>query len=95
MSNTQKEKKSFLIFKKNSDMQTVSVVTFFFVIAVVAYQIIAGLIGGNGVQFPSFLYPSNIFNVMAQVTAVGIMALGMTIVMLAGGIDLSVWWPSS
>ena len=90
MSNTQKEKKSFLIFKKNSDMQTVSVVTFFFAIAVVAYQIIAGLAAGNGVQFPSFLYPSNIFNVMAQVTAVGIMALGMTIVMLAGGIDLSV-----
>lgn len=90
MSNTQKEKKSFLIFKKNSDMQTVSVVTFFFVIAVVAYQLIAGLAGGNGLQFPSFLYPSNIFNVMAQVTAVGIMALGMTIVMLAGGIDLSV-----
>ena len=90
MSNTQKEKKSFLIFKKNSDMQTVSVVTFFFAIAVVAYQIIAGLAAGNGVQFPSFLYPSNIFNVLAQVTAVGIMALGMTIVMLAGGIDLSV-----
>lgn len=85
-----KEKKSFLIFKKNSDMQTVSVVTFFFVIAVVAYQLIMGLIGGNGLQFPSFLYPSNIFNVLAQVTAVGIMALGMTVVMLAGGIDLSV-----
>lgn len=90
MSNTQKEKKSFLIFKKNSDMQTVSVVTFFFAVAVVIYQIIAGLAAGNGVQFPSFLFPSNIFNVLGQVTSVGIMALGMTIVMLAGGIDLSV-----
>ena len=90
MSNTQKEKKSFLIFKKNSDMQTVSVVTFFFAIAVVIYQIIASLAAGNGVQFPSFLFPSNIFNVLGQVTSVGIMALGMTIVMLAGGIDLSV-----
>jgi len=91
MSNSkQKAKKSFLIFKKNSDMQTVSVVTFFFVIAVLLYQLIAGFAAGNGLQYPSFIYPSNIFNVMGQVTAVGIMALGMTVVMVCGGIDLSV-----
>lgn len=91
MSNSQqKEKKSFLIFKKNSDMQTVSVVTFFFVIAVLLYQLVSGLVSGNGLQFPSFIYPSNIFNIMQQVSAVGIMALGMTVVMICGGIDLSV-----
>jgi cation:H+ antiporter len=65
MSNSkQKEKKSFLIFKKNSDMQTVSVVTFFFVVAVLLFQLIAGLAGGNGLQYPSFIYPSNIFNIL-------------------------------
>ena len=85
-----KSDKSFLIFKKNSDMQTVSVVTFFFVIAVVLYQLIVGLVNGQGLMYPSFLYPSNIFNIMSQVTAVGIMALGMTTIMLCGGIDLSV-----
>ena len=88
--NSKKSEKSFLFFKKNSDLQTVSIVMFFLVVAVVLFQIITGLINGKGLQYPSFIYPSNIFNILAQVTAVGIMSMGMTTVMLCGGIDLSV-----
>jgi len=38
----------------------------------------------------SFLTVSNLLNVLDQVTVLGIMALGMTLVILIGGIDLSV-----
>ncbi|WP_322843468.1 ABC transporter permease [Pseudomonas sp. B33.4] len=38
----------------------------------------------------SFLTLSNLLNVLDQVTVLGIMALGMTLVILIGGIDLSV-----
>lgn len=37
-----------------------------------------------------FLTPDNIFNILRQVSIVGITAVGMTFVMLTGGIDLSV-----
>ena len=36
-----------------------------------------------------FLSSSNIFNVLRQVSIVGIIAVGMTFIMLTGGIDLS------
>lgn len=85
-----REKKSFLVFKKNSDLQTVVIVTVFFVIAVLIYQIITGFSTKGGLVYPSFIYPSNILNILQQVTSVGIMAMGMSMVMLCGGIDLSI-----
>lgn len=39
---------------------------------------------------PRFLSPVNLFNVMRQVSIVGLLALGMTFVILTAGIDLSV-----
>lgn len=36
-----------------------------------------------------FLLPDNIFNILRQVSIVGIISVGMTFVMIAGGIDLS------
>lgn len=36
-----------------------------------------------------FLLPNNIFNILRQVSIVGIISVGMTFVMLTGGIDLS------
>ena len=39
---------------------------------------------------PVFLSPNNIFNVLAQTSIFGIMALGMTFVIVSRGIDLSV-----
>ncbi len=39
---------------------------------------------------PAFISPVNIFNVLRQVSIYGLLALGMTFVILTGGIDLSV-----
>jgi ribose/xylose/arabinose/galactoside ABC-type transport system permease subunit len=39
---------------------------------------------------PNFFSPRNLFNVMKQVSITGIIAIGMTFVILTGGIDLSV-----
>ena len=39
---------------------------------------------------PAFVSPINIFNVLRQVSIVGLLALGMTFVILTAGIDLSV-----
>ncbi len=39
---------------------------------------------------PSFLSVRNLLNVLDQITVLGIMALGMTAVIIIGGIDLSV-----
>lgn len=38
---------------------------------------------------PNFLRPTNIFNVLTQVSIFGIMSLGLTIVIISKGIDLS------
>ncbi|TIU91083.1 MAG: ABC transporter permease, partial [Mesorhizobium sp.] len=39
---------------------------------------------------PSFIDPINIFNIMRQISITGLIALGMTFVILTAGIDLSV-----
>src|SRR6056297_418845 len=39
---------------------------------------------------PYFLKPQNLINIMRQVSYTGIMALGMTFVIITAGIDLSV-----
>lgn len=39
---------------------------------------------------PAFLKPTNIFNILRQTSINGIIAIGMTLVILTGGIDLSV-----
>ncbi len=39
---------------------------------------------------PAFLKPINIFNVLRQVSIYGLLAIGMTFVILTGGIDLSI-----
>jgi ribose transport system permease protein len=42
------------------------------------------------VLYPGFLARDNIFNILTQNVQVGLIALGMTFVMIAGGFDLSV-----
>jgi galactofuranose transport system permease protein len=41
-------------------------------------------------RYETFLTPENLFNVLRQYSMIGLMALGMTFVILTGGIDLSV-----
>jgi len=57
-----------------------------FVIIITFVQAISLMPG----QYPTMVAPANFTNVFAQVSAVGIMAMGMAMVMIAGGIDLSV-----
>jgi ribose transport system permease protein len=42
------------------------------------------------ILYPGFLARQNIFNILSQNSQVGLIALGMTFVMIAGGFDLSV-----
>jgi ribose transport system permease protein len=42
------------------------------------------------ILYPGFLARDNIFNILSQNAQVGLIALGMTFVMIAGGFDLSV-----
>jgi len=41
-------------------------------------------------RYPAFATPENLFNVVRQNSMLGLVALGMTLVILSGGIDLSV-----
>lgn len=41
-------------------------------------------------RWPTFLKPANLLNIADQITVTAILAIGMTIVVIAGGIDLSV-----
>jgi ribose transport system permease protein len=42
------------------------------------------------ILYPAFLNPANIGNILAQNAAVGLIAIGMTFVIISGGFDLSV-----
>jgi ribose/xylose/arabinose/galactoside ABC-type transport system permease subunit len=52
--------------------------------------LLAFLIVLFGVLNPVFVSPQNLLNILDQVSIIGIIALGMTLVILTGGIDLSV-----
>ena len=42
-----------------------------------------------GIAAPRFLRPENLFNILRNTSIVGVIALGMTFVIIGGGIDLS------
>ncbi len=48
------------------------------------------LVGVSQYLYPRFLDPQNIKNILSQNAPVGIIAVGMTFVMITGGFDLSV-----
>src|SRR6202451_30185 len=48
------------------------------------------LMGAFAVGEPRFLTPLNLFNVLRQVSIYGLLAVGMTFVILTAGIDLSI-----
>lgn len=52
--------------------------------ALIAIIIVSAAVSGN------FLTPTNISNVLVRASVVGVVSIGMTIVLLVGGIDLSV-----
>ena len=54
------------------------------------YVIFAAVLIYYGVQVPTFLMPESLANIVKQSSFIGIAAIGMTFVLLTGGIDLSV-----
>lgn len=52
--------------------------------------VLVGLVALASVLYPGFLAPDNLRDLLLQNTAVGIVALGMTFVIISGGFDLSV-----
>src|SRR5438093_1326908 len=59
--------------------------------AVIAvYATLALLLSGAAIQSPTFRGADNIFDVLRQSVVLGIVSVGQTLVILAGGIDLSV-----
>lgn len=75
-------------FKRFKGHENLTVFSIFvgFVIVIVILQ----LIMWGGQKFPTFITPVNLLNILQQVGVPGIVAVGMTIVMISGGIDLSV-----
>lgn len=55
-----------------------------------AVAALAALVIVSSLLSPYFLTPQNLLNILRQVSYTGIIALGMTFVIIAGGIDLSV-----
>ena len=86
MSDKAAVKKKESIFKK-SDIATVAIILIAFVALMVVIELIQG-------QF-KFFTVANWMNILMQNAVVGIMAMGMTIVMISGGIDLSVGFLAS
>ncbi|MBP1970223.1 ribose transport system permease protein [Virgibacillus natechei] len=75
----ERKKKSFMSSRLSWLWSEYSVVIAFLIIYIVA-----------SVMSPRFLDIGNQMNILMQVSIIGIIALGMTVIMLSGGIDLSV-----
>ena len=73
------------LFKRYENLTVLSIFACFVVIIVLLQLIMTG-----GSRFPTFISPVNIVNILQQVAVPGIVAVSMTMVMVSGGIDLSV-----
>ena len=73
------------VFKRFENSTVLSIFIAFIVVIVIIQIIKTG-----GSQFPTFISPVNLLNIIQQVAVPGMVAVGMTIVMISGGIDLSV-----
>ncbi|HKM57187.1 MAG TPA: ABC transporter permease [Chthoniobacterales bacterium] len=81
----QKRPQADSIFKRHENLTVLSIFVGFVIVIIILQLIMWG-----GQKFPTFISPVNLFNILQQVGVPGIVAVGMTIVMISGGIDLSV-----
>src|SRR6201984_2941769 len=72
-------------FKRHENLTVLAIFVGFVVIIVILQVIMTG-----GHRFPTFISPVNLLNILQQVGVPGIVAVGMTIVMISGGRDCSV-----
>lgn len=84
VSNTSLQVKESL-FKRYENLTVLSIFASF-----VAIIVLLQLVSTGGTKFPTFISPVNILNILQQVAVPGIVAVSMTMVMISGGIDLSV-----
>jgi len=73
------------LFKRHENLTPLSIFVGFIAVIVATQLITQGT-----TRFPTFISPVNMLNVLQQVGVSGIIAVGMTLVMISGGIDLSV-----
>jgi ribose/xylose/arabinose/galactoside ABC-type transport system permease subunit len=73
------------LFKRHENLTVLSIFASFVVLVVLVQ-----LISTGGSRFPTFISPINIANILQQIAVPGMVAVSMTMVMIAGGIDLSV-----
>ncbi|HUX38839.1 MAG TPA: ABC transporter permease [Rectinemataceae bacterium] len=73
------------LFKRHENLMPLSIFAGF-ILVIVSLQ----LFTQGFSKFPTFISPVNILNILQQVGVPGIVAVGMTLIMLSGGIDLSV-----
>jgi ribose/xylose/arabinose/galactoside ABC-type transport system permease subunit len=73
------------LFKRHENLTPLSIFVGFILIIVILQLITQGTH-----RFPTFISAVNILNILQQIGVPGIIAVGMTIVMISGGIDLSV-----
>lgn len=73
------------LFKRHENLTVLSIFVSF-----IAVVVIVQLISTGGSRFPTFISPVNIVNILQQVAVPGTVAISMTMVMVSGGIDLSV-----
>lgn len=73
------------LFQRHPNLRVLSIFAGF-VLIIVAMQLVAS----GGTAFPTFISPVNVLNILQQVAVPGIVAVSMTMVMISGGIDLSV-----
>ena len=81
------------IFRRFENMTPFSILAGF-AVTIVLLQLITNAAQGTP-KFPTFILPVNLFNIMMQVAVPGIVAVGMMMVIISGGIDLSVGMLSS
>lgn len=81
------------IFKRHENLTALAIL-FGFAILIVCLQLILTAAAGT-FKYPTFISPVNLLNIFMQVSVAGILAVGMTMVIISGGIDLSVGMLSS
>ncbi len=81
----QKHRQAGSIFERHENFTVLSIFVGFVMVITILQLIMWG-----GQKFPTFITPVNLLNILQQVGVPGIVAVGMTIVMISGGIDLSV-----
>ncbi|MDR2163934.1 MAG: ABC transporter permease [Clostridiales Family XIII bacterium] len=67
-----------------------NLIVLFILIAFIAIVTVMQITTITPGRFPTMIAPANLTNILSQVSATGIMAMGMAMVMIGGGIDLSV-----